>query len=118
MSSWISRAIRSSAAAVRSTCSAGSPSTATSWRYHSRWADDASGERRALADWFAWLEPRLAAHPGLHVYHYAPYEPAALRRLVGMTGVGAAPMDRLLREHRFVDLMTVTRQALRIGIES
>ncbi len=89
-----------------------------SWRYHSRWADDASGERRALADWFAWLEPRLAAHPGLHVYHYAPYEPAALRRLVGMTGVGAALMDRLLREQRFVDLMTVTRQALRIGVES
>ena len=22
-------------------------------------------------------------HPGMHVYHYAPYEPAALKRLMG-----------------------------------
>ena len=88
------------------------------WRYHARWADDAAGERGAVAAWFDWLEARLARHPELHVYHFAPYEPAALRRLVGATGLGTVLMDRLLREQRFVDLMTVARQGLRVGVES
>jgi predicted RecB family nuclease len=88
------------------------------WRYRAVWADDAVGERAAYQALLATLEEALERDPAMHVYHFAPYEPAALRRLRGATGEGEALVDRLLREQRFVDLMAVTRQALRVGVES
>ena len=59
---------------------------------------------------------RLAAYPGARIYHYAPYEITALRRLTTKYGIGEAFLDRLLRERRFVDLFAVVRGAL-IGSE-
>ncbi|MBA3523434.1 MAG: TM0106 family RecB-like putative nuclease [Geodermatophilaceae bacterium] len=55
------------------------------------------------------------AHPGMHVYHYAPYETAALKRLTGRHGVREAELDQLLRGERFVDLYGVVRQGLRVS---
>jgi len=52
------------------------------------------------------------------VYHYAPYEPAALKRLMGRYARCEAAIDRLLRAERFVDLHSIVRQSLRAGIES
>ena len=40
------------------------------------------------------LEARLARNPELHVYHFAPYGPAALRRLVGTTCATFSPARR------------------------
>ena len=54
-------------------------------------------------------------HPGMHVYHYAPYETTALKRLVGRHGVREAELDQLLRGERFVDLYAVVRQGMRIS---
>src|SRR3546814_1080892 len=42
--------------------------------------------------------------PRAHIYHYANYEIAALRRLTAEHRVGEAAMDQLQRERRFVDL--------------
>lgn len=88
------------------------------WRYHAAWADDAAGERAAYAALLIALAEARARDPGMHVYHFAPYEPAALRRLRGANGEGDELLDQLLREQRFVDLMAITRQALRVGVES
>ena len=57
------------------------------------------------------------AHPGMHVYHYAPYEPSAFKRLMGRYATREEALDRLLRGGRFVDLYGVVRQGLRAGIE-
>ena len=54
----------------------------------------------------------------MHVYHYAPYEPTALKRLMGRYGTREAEVDRLLREGVFVDLLRVVRQSLRASVES
>ena len=62
-----------------------------------------------------WLGARLAEHPGMHVYHYAPYEPTALKRLMGFHGTREDAVDRLLREGRLVDLYGVVRQSMRIS---
>ena len=54
----------------------------------------------------------------MHVYHYAPYEPTALKRLMGRHGTREAEVDRLLREGVMVDLLRVVRQSLRASVES
>jgi hypothetical protein len=53
----------------------------------------------------------------MHVYHYAPYEPSAFKRLMGRYATRQEELDKLLRAGRFVDLYGVVRQGLRAGIE-
>ncbi len=50
---------------------------------------------------------RLDQYQQARIYHYAPYEITALRRLTTKCGIGEAYLDRLLREGRFVDLYAV-----------
>ena len=38
----------------------------------------------------------------MHIYHYAPYEPAALKRLMGRYSTREAEVDRMLRAELFV----------------
>lgn len=81
------------------------------------WAHDHAAEGRALAELLGFFRERLAAYPEARIYHYAPYEITALRRLTAKYGIGEAFLDRLLRERRFVDLFAVVRGAL-IGSEA
>lgn len=76
------------------------------------WAHDHDAEKQALIDLFAFFAQRLAAFPKARIYHYAPYEVTALKRLTSKYGVGEALLDRLLREKRFVDLYAVVRAGL------
>src|SRR5438105_8009435 len=55
---------------------------------------------------------RLDAHPDLHVYHYAPHEPSAIKRLMGRYSTREAEVDRLLRGEVLVDLYRVVKQSL------
>ncbi|MCB0965164.1 MAG: TM0106 family RecB-like putative nuclease, partial [Acidimicrobiales bacterium] len=82
-----------------------------------RWAHDRAQERRVLCEFLDWLADRRATpgFEGLHVYHYAPYEVTALKRLVGTFGTHATVLDRLLRDGVFVDLYAVVRRAIRIS---
>src|SRR5690606_38207830 len=47
------------------------------------WAHDQRQERQAFEEFVDWLHARWKADPSMHVYHYAPYEVAAMRRLMG-----------------------------------
>ena len=77
-----------------------------------------TGERRAFEGFIDLVMDRLAAHPGLHVYHYAPYEPTAVKRLAGRYGTREEEVDRLLRGGVFVDLYRAVRQGIRASVES
>lgn len=92
--------------------------TTASGYYRAAWAFDDASERAALETLLAEIERRWMEDPGMHVYHYAPYEPAALKRLVGRYALGRETLDRLLRGKRFVDLYAVVKQSARIGVES
>lgn len=85
--------------------------------YRSWWADDAAGERRAFESVVDLIKDRVAADPGVHVYHYAPYEVSAFKRLMGRYATREAEIDSLLRGGRFVDLYAVVRQGVRVGVE-
>ncbi|MBZ9864218.1 TM0106 family RecB-like putative nuclease [Mesorhizobium sp. CA15] len=71
------------------------------------WGHDRAEEKEALRQLMAFFEVRLRRYPSAHIYHYADYEVAALRRLTGIHGIGESLLDQMLRECRFVDLYRV-----------
>jgi uncharacterized protein len=77
------------------------------------WAHDRADEKRAVEAVVDLIQERLAAYPEMHVYHYASYETAALKRLMSEYGTREEEIDDLLRRRVFVDLFKVVRQALR-----
>ncbi|MGH3517100.1 MAG: TM0106 family RecB-like putative nuclease [Haloechinothrix sp.] len=79
------------------------------------WAHDGAAERQLVVDLVDDLTARWRQDPGMHVYHYAPYETTALKRMTARHGVREAELDQLLRAERFVDLYAVVRQGLRIS---
>ena len=91
--------------------------------FHAFWAIDSgtvttAGERRAFEAVIDLIMDRLAADPTLHVYHYAPYEPTAMKRLAGRYGTREEEVDQLLRGDVFVDLYRTVRQGIRASVES
>lgn len=91
---------------------------AGAWVYERRWALDDEAESTAFAEFVDFAVARIAVHPDLHIYHFAPYEPSAFRRLKAAYAIRETEVTELLRDRRFVDLMAITRQSLRIGVES
>ena len=87
-------------------------------RYGSHWALNREEEKSAFESFVDFITERQRAYPGLRIYHYAPYEPAALKRLMGRYATRETEIDDLLRRKRFVDLYSVVRQALRASVES
>ena len=93
-------------------------------RYHPLWAFDPAGgerfsvgEQRVFERFVDAVMGRWQQHPGMHIYHYAPYEPSAVKRLMGTFDTRGEEVDRMLRAHLFVDLHTVARQSLRASVE-
>jgi predicted RecB family nuclease len=92
--------------------------TDTEGRYSGRWSLT-QDEERATFEWFMDLVvARRRTHPDLHIYHFAPYEPSALKRLAGRYQTRIDELDDLLRSQVFVDLYRVVRQGLRASVES
>ncbi|MCU1374845.1 MAG: protein of unknown function, putative recB domain, partial [Actinomycetia bacterium] len=85
--------------------------------YHAFWAHDAVAERRAFEGLVDLLVERLDADPAMHVYHYAPYEATALKKLAGRHATRETEVDRLLRGDVLVDLYRVLRQGVRVSQE-
>ena len=86
--------------------------------YEALWALSPAEEKAAFERLVDLVGERRRRDPGMHVYHYAAYEPAALKRLMGKYATRADELDALLRDEVFVDLYRVVRRALRAGVES
>ena len=86
--------------------------------HHTFWGHDPDEEKRAFEQVVDFLIERLNRNPDLHVYHYAPYEPNALKWLASTYATREAEVDRLLRGRVLVDLYRAVRQSVRIGTES
>jgi uncharacterized protein len=86
--------------------------------YVGAWALSRAEERRAFEQFIDFVINRLNAYPELRIYHFAPYEPAALKRLMGRYATREDELDQLLRGERFADLFAVVRQGLRASVES
>ncbi len=77
-----------------------------------------AGEKRGFEQVMDLLTKRLERFPNMHVYHYAPYEPTALKRLMGRHATREDEVDRLLRGGILVDLFRAVRQGVRASVES
>jgi uncharacterized protein len=77
-----------------------------------------AGEKAAFERLVDLLIERLERFPAMHVYHYASYEPTALKRLMGRHATREDEVDRLLRGGVLVDLFRAVRQGLRASVES
>ena len=82
------------------------------------WAHSRAEERQAFQDFLEYVKARRKQYPGMHVYHYANYEKAALRRLSLVHAVGEDGVDRLLLENVLIDLYDVVRSSLLISDKS
>ncbi|MDJ1114693.1 TM0106 family RecB-like putative nuclease [Microbacterium dauci] len=87
-------------------------------QYSALWAHSFADEKAALLQFLDIVALRRQAHPDMHIYHYAPYEPSHLLAMAARHGVGEAAVDRLLAEGVFVDLYPIVRRALRVGSRS
>ncbi|MCA9633379.1 MAG: TM0106 family RecB-like putative nuclease [Myxococcales bacterium] len=85
--------------------------------YRMLWALNAREERAAFQAFIDEVMERWAKYPDLHIYHFAPYEPGAMKRLMGRFATREDEVDRLLRAGVFVDLYSVAKQSIRAGIE-
>src|SRR6266550_1449102 len=87
-------------------------------QHHAFWAHDTQAEKRAFEEVMDFLIERLNRHPDLHVYHYAAYEPNALKELASTYATREQEVDRLLRGRVLVDIYRVVRQSVQVGTES
>lgn len=83
--------------------------------YRPIWAHSSADERAALVTFIDMVVERRKAFPDLHIYHYAAYETAALKRLAMRFQIREKELDDLLRSEVFVDLYATVRGAIRVG---
>ena len=85
--------------------------------YTAHWATTLAQERTAFERFIDLALATRRRNPGAHIYHFAPYEPAALKRLMGRHATREVELDLLLRGHAFVDLHAVVKRALIASVE-
>ncbi|HNA21542.1 MAG TPA: TM0106 family RecB-like putative nuclease, partial [Agitococcus sp.] len=78
------------------------------------WAHDREQEKQAFES-LKWAYARWQQDNTMHIYHYAPYEVTACRKLMGRFGVCEQEVDDLLRRGVFVDLYKIVKSGLLVG---
>ncbi|KTD44662.1 TM0106 family RecB-like putative nuclease [Legionella quateirensis] len=84
-------------------------------QYTDFWAHHHEQEKESFQSFIKWAYQRWLDDPAMHIYHYAPYEISACRKLMGKYGVCEFEVDQLLRNEVFVDLYKVVKGSLIIG---
>ena len=86
--------------------------------YRSQWAFSRAEEKQVFADFVDFVMTRWKQFPSMHIYHFAPYEPSALKHLMGRYATRQEEIDQMLRAELFVDLYQVVRRGIRASVES
>ena len=86
--------------------------------YESQWALTSEQEKAAFERFIDMVQARRRQYPALHIYHFAGYEPGALKRLMGRYATREEEIDDMLRHGLFVDVYAVVRRAIRASVES
>ncbi len=88
------------------------------YRYHPLWARNRKEEKAAFQQFIDTIMARWEKYPDMYIYHYAPYEPGAMKRLAMRHATREEEVDKLLRAERFIDLYRVIRESLQASVES
>jgi uncharacterized protein len=87
------------------------------WLYSARWSRNRLEEREAFRQFMEFVMERWKRFPGFHIYHFAPYEPSAVKRLARVHALFEREVDQLLRAERFIDLHAVVKESLLASVE-
>lgn len=87
-------------------------------QYEQGWAFDRASEKACFERFVDFVTARRVNHPDMHIYHFGGYEAGALKRLMGRYATREEKVDNLLRGKVLVDLLTVTKHAIRASVES
>ena len=87
-------------------------------QYEQDWAFDRASEKACFERFVDFVTARRVDHPDMHIYHFGGYEAGALKRLMGRYATREDEVDNLLRGKVLVDLLTVTKHAIRASVES
>ena len=79
------------------------------------WAHNPAQEKQAFKEFIDWVYGLWQQDPAMHIYHYANYEIAACRKLMGRYGVCEYEVDQLLRNEVFVDLYKIVKGGILLG---
>lgn len=85
--------------------------------YKRLWSSDRNEERKAFAAFMTFVQARWKHYPKMYIYHFAPYEPSAVKRLARVHAIFEQEVDTLLRAERFIDLHAVFKEALLASVE-
>jgi predicted RecB family nuclease len=79
-----------------------------------------AAEKAAFEEFIDFLvaQRRGDDHVGWHLYHYGNAETTMLKQLAQTHGTRELELDHLLRSNLLVDLSTIVKQTVRIGIDS
>ena len=86
-------------------------------KYNALWAKNEKEEKAIFEQFIDFAFSLKQKDPTLHIYHYAPYEVTAFKRLMGKYASRENEMDTFLRSNTFVDLYGVVRQSVRASVE-
>ncbi|MEM6813659.1 MAG: TM0106 family RecB-like putative nuclease [Bacteroidota bacterium] len=86
--------------------------------YQRIWSKNKKEEKTSFEQFIDFLMDRWARNPEFYIYHYAPYEPAAIKRMAQYHRTREVEVDCLLRGERFIDLYSVLKESLRASVES
>jgi predicted RecB family nuclease len=86
-------------------------------KYTSIWVSDESDEKAAFETFVKFAIQKLSVDPTAHIYHYAPYETTAFKRIMSKYATCENEIDSFLRAGVFVDLYGIVRQSIRASVE-
>jgi uncharacterized protein len=85
--------------------------------YKNHWCIHRAEEKKAFEAFMQFVIARWKKFPNLYIYHFAPYEPSAIKRLARVHAIFEKEVDDLLRAERFIDLHAVFKEALLASVE-
>jgi uncharacterized protein len=85
--------------------------------YFPIWGKNEEEEKAAFEQFVAFACEKIAIDPSLHIYHYAPYETTAFKRIMSKYASCEGEIDTFLRAGTFIDLYGVVRQSIRASVE-
>lgn len=86
--------------------------------YKALWATNQAEEKVAFTRFLDYVSARQAAYPDMHVYHFAFYEPATLRRLARRHRTGQQLVNEWISEGVFVDLYETVKAGVHVSQRS
>lgn len=84
-------------------------------KFYDYWAHNRAEEKIAFENFIDWVYNKYREDTNLHIYHYANYEVAALRRLSQLHATREEVVDHLLRSCVFIDLYQIVKNSMVVG---